>query len=102
MPPKKTAEADTKTKPAKEEAPKRVKLSELPQKERDAKAEEAIRELYKTTDQTDKRKIRARLRNINENWTDTYAKLVERFAPEPAPKVEKKKDEPKAKSKAKE
>ncbi len=92
MPPKNTAQSAAPTKVAPkaaapvaaevettEEAPKatRVKLSDLPQEERDAKAQELIDQLYgEGTAQEEKSKIRQRLRNIDKTWRTTYAEYV--------------------------
>jgi len=95
MPPTKTA-APAKPAPAKatptktpaaaapaEEAPAkapRQKLSDLPQEQKDEKAQELIRSLYNldTTDESmrEKRKIRSRLRNLDPKWTETYAEFI--------------------------
>ena len=63
--------------PAEETKPKRTKLSDLPQKEKDAKAHELIDELYGIEDTDDeaqktKRGIRTKLRNLDSAWRDTY------------------------------
>lgn len=68
----------------------RVKLADLPPKEKEAKAHELIDSLYGTEgtteeDQIEKRKLRARLRTLDAGWLETYAKYIETNYPAPEP-----------------
>lgn len=74
--PKVTKKAGKKTN---DESKGRVKLSELPQGERDTLVHGLIDELYGgKLDAEEKSKRRQRLRTIDKGWLETYATFIER------------------------
>lgn len=101
--PAKAAKGAPATDDAEEKAP-RVKLADLPQDEKDAKAQELITELYGQDHEGDegqqnKRKLRSRLRTLDKDWLNTYADFInENWPPAAAAEEEQEPAKPVAKA----